>query len=286
MAGTGDVEEDRGQGVPGQVVEVAGDPAALLGHGVLGHQPGVLELLDEGLLVAQGPAQDEREHVGHGPRRPTDALLRDEDVGHPNLDRGGHHGEEAGPREGPQRPRRVEHHGGHEEERALQVAVPPPAPPSRGRSRRTARREPLAERLGLVGRHRRDQQQDLDQRAGRVSSRHRHDHHRDGQVVAAILTGRGRFGSPEVGEPAVPQLHLVEVTAAGAAVSSVPGWIPALPPRREASTVVGTGGATCPVSTTRLTSWITCLVVARSHGVTRRRGLSPAGPWPGARTAW
>ena len=58
VSGAGDVEEDSGERVPGQVVQLAGDASALLGHGLLGELvAGGLELRDELLLSAEALAR-------------------------------------------------------------------------------------------------------------------------------------------------------------------------------------------------------------------------------------
>jgi len=62
-----------GQGVAGQVVQLAGDASPLLGHGLFGQRlPGPFELGDEHLLATEQPAHREREHVGRRPRCPGD----------------------------------------------------------------------------------------------------------------------------------------------------------------------------------------------------------------------
>ena len=124
VAGAGDVEQHGGERVAGQVVQLAGDPAPLLGHGLLGQRlAGRLELLDQLVLAAAGP-------------RPATNVKTEADVHavHPisasgTQLRGDHPRERRPPRPGSRRPgwssrgaTRVEHHHHHEEERALEVA--------------------------------------------------------------------------------------------------------------------------------------------------------------------
>ena len=61
VTGAGDVEEDGGQGVAGQVVELAGDAAALLGDRLFGQGAlRLLELVDEKSLPPQEPTHGGR----------------------------------------------------------------------------------------------------------------------------------------------------------------------------------------------------------------------------------
>ena len=76
VAGTGDVEEHRRQGVSGEVVQLAGDAPTLLGDRLVGERPaGLLELDDQRLLPVHEATDGEREHVGDHPRLPADVLL-------------------------------------------------------------------------------------------------------------------------------------------------------------------------------------------------------------------
>ncbi len=83
MTGAGDVEQHRSQRVAGQVVNLPRDPPALLGHGLLSQSlAGLPELLDQEALLPQGGAEREREHARGAPRRPAQAVVGEQRVGH------------------------------------------------------------------------------------------------------------------------------------------------------------------------------------------------------------
>ena len=98
VAGTGDVEEHRRQGVPGEVVQLAGDAPTLLGDRLLGERlAGLLELHDQRLLPVHEATDGEREDVGDHPRLPADVLVDGEELADHPRRRGGEGGDQRRP---------------------------------------------------------------------------------------------------------------------------------------------------------------------------------------------